>query len=347
MPGHFADGTPVNTVVGATDHGRMLLDESPEPQPQPQPRRLLSPQMTQQHMRAPRQRPSQASSQPLTVASPAPRRGSRLVPFMAGVETLVRKLSRQRLQSPEVSPSTDGHEPQPASPSAPSPSITQTLTPSPSPSPGISRPERHLPGSPPDVLHIGIDLQSVPPVIPRAQDLAGKRYPSIDVYPKSARPVVIEGPILEPDPDCDSMDISYHNTHTYPLMLNTVPAYIEPAGEEIAVDQDYLNGSKTVEDQAALIERFRARRRAGTPSGSGRRMVDGIPLRYRLSSEAALRCQNLVLSKPRMRKRKKPSERRNSVAPSETATVNSTTSSMSISIPAGSTVSRPLMDAQL
>ncbi|KAK4449099.1 hypothetical protein QBC34DRAFT_380581 [Podospora aff. communis PSN243] len=267
---------------------------------------------------------------------------------MAGVETLVRKLSRQRLQSPEQSSNTNDQQPQPTADPTPSRTITQVLTPS--PSPGSPPPGERFQPPPLNILCADDNLHNSSQPSPRAHDLADPRHgPSpIDVDPKPAQqPVIIEAPILEPDPDCDSMDVLYHSPYVPPFAINSFPSYIEPAGDPIDIDENYVAGTSTIEDEAALIESFRARRRAGTPGGSGRRNVDGIPLRFRLSSEAALRCQNLVLSKPRMRKRKKPRDRRDSTAPSETTTVYSNTSSMSVSIPSGPTVSRPQMDAHL
>ncbi|KAK0613485.1 hypothetical protein B0T14DRAFT_280723 [Immersiella caudata] len=335
MPGHFANRTRVDNFAGAADHSQMLPDQNPGAQPS----RLLTPRRMQPHLRAPRQRPQQPSqSSSLAVAAPTPRRAARL---MDGVETLVRKLSRQRLQSPEHSSNTND-QPQLAAHQTPSPSITQVLTPSPSPGSPPSG-DRFQPPLP-SILCADDNLHNSSQSVSRARDFAdqGHGASSINANPKpNQHPVIIEAPILEPDPDCDSMDVLYHSSYAPPFSLNSFPSYIEPAGEPIDIDENYVAGSSTIADEAALIESFRARRRAGTPGGSGRRNVDGIPLRFRLSSEAALRCQNLVLSKPRMRKRKKPSERRDSMAPSETTTVNSTTSSMSVSIPSGPTVSRP------
>jgi hypothetical protein len=342
MPGYFTDGTRVDNFAGAADHSQMLPDQNPEAQPS----RLLTPRRMQPHLHAPRQRtqqPSQSSS--LTVAVPTPRRASRL---RAGVETLVRKLSRQRLQSPEQSSNTNDQQPQPTAHPTPSHSTTQVLTPS--PSPGSPPPGERFQPPPPSILRADDSLHNSSQPLPRAQDAADQRHGNspINVDPKpTQQPVIIEAMVLEPDPDCDSMDVLYHSPYVPPFAINSFPSYIEPRGEPIDIDENYVAGTSTIADEAALIESIRARRRAGTPSGSGRRNVDGMPLSFRLSSEAALRCQNLVLSKPRMRKRKKPRERRDSAAPSETTTVYSNTSSMSVSIPSGPTVARPQMDAHL
>jgi len=154
--------------------------------------------------------------------------------------------------------------------------------------------------------------------------------------------------MLQPDlePDCDSMDILYHHVPTPQPLPDCVPVSIEAAGEKIEVDENYVNGSKHFEDEAALIESFRALRRAGM----ARRQVDGVPQRSRLSSEAGPRRQNLVLSKPRMRKRKKTSNRRDSMAPSETATLESDGSSMAMSTmstSSGPTAYRPHTDIRV
>ena len=58
--------------------------------------------------------------------------------------------------------------------------------------------------------------------------------------------------------------------------------------------------------------------------------VEGLPLRLRISSQAALRCRrNLIFNMPRMRKRKKAGERGGSTAPSVAATVDPATFSTS------------------
>ncbi|KAK1754826.1 hypothetical protein QBC47DRAFT_403233 [Echria macrotheca] len=96
---------------------------------------------------------------------------------------------------------------------------------------------------------------------------------------------------------------------------------------QLEVDESFCSNNDTVmsfdntddflELDRARFESYLANRTARAPaptgqmmagSGAGtmmRRNVDGIPLRYRLSADAALRCQNLVRSKPRMRRRKK------------------------------------------
>lgn len=328
MSGYFADGTRFNTAAGAPDHNQMSMDQSLEPQP----RRLLA---RPQHHHTLAQRPQQAPqpSSSLTLSASAPRRTSRL---LAGVETLVRKLSRQRLHSAETPPDTNPTPAEPIAPRHPSPSITQP----PTISPQISPPQEQVLAPQPEILRAGCNLQNRAQPAPKLQDFHHQNHGvNLQADANTTGPAVtlLPGPILQSDlePDCDSMDILYHHRPPPQLISDCVPISIEAAGEKIEVDENYANGCKDFEDEAALIEKFRARRRAGV----ARRQVDGVPLRsvdsaslqYRLSSEAALRCQNLVLSKPRMRKRKKTSHRRDSMAPSETATLDSNGSSLAMS----------------
>lgn len=92
-------------------------------------------------------------------------------------------------------------------------------------------------------------------------------------------------PCIDPDPNVD----------------------IELPDFELQVDEAYCGvAADTVapEDEATLIETLRSIRRTAIPGGMVRRHVGSVALHYRLSADAALRCQNVVRSKPRMRKRK-------------------------------------------
>lgn len=106
------------------------------------------------------------------------------------------------------------------------------------------------------------------------------------------------------------MDIQYDP----PPRLDLVAEVIEPDtlpgvthGVVCALEADpaYAHGSSepTLDDEAGLLEHFRAMRRSMLPGGAVRRTVSGVPLRYRLSADVALGCQNVVRSRPRMRKR--------------------------------------------
>ncbi|KAK3370202.1 hypothetical protein B0H63DRAFT_310587 [Podospora didyma] len=87
---------------------------------------------------------------------------------------------------------------------------------------------------------------------------------------------------------------------------------------DLEVDEAYANGTADVdEEERVFTESIMSLRRAAGPGGIRKNMVAGIPLRYRLSTEAALRCPNVVRSRPRMRRRDKDSRsRRDSVASS-------------------------------
>lgn len=72
---------------------------------------------------------------------------------------------------------------------------------------------------------------------------------------------------------------------------------------QLEVDEAYLTGGQPQDDkeELSLLEKALSLRRAGTPGGI-RKLG---PLQYRGSADTALRCANVVRSRPRMRKRKK------------------------------------------
>jgi len=74
---------------------------------------------------------------------------------------------------------------------------------------------------------------------------------------------------------------------------------------ELEVDEAYCNSQNLMDEELVFAESLASLRRAGAPTGILRKQtVAGIPLRYQLSAEAALRCHTVVRSRPRMRKRK-------------------------------------------
>jgi len=343
-----ADGTRVNAIAGAADHSQMSLGDGPGLQPRRSFASQRPRQQHQPHLCVPRQRQQQPSQSALTVTAPAPRRGARLI---ASVETLVRKLSRQRLQSPELSADTNDPQPQVMVPRTASPGINQLLN----SSPESTGPSLHL-LLPQSTAYSCVDdsLENLAQSTSISLDIAPQCHgPSADDADdvKTELPLDVPSisihPVIKADPNCDPMDVQYHDRYPPPSPFDSIPAYIEPDTDMIAVDDNYGAESANFEDEATLIESFRARRRAGTLGGSGRRNVDGVPLRFRLSSEAALRCQNLVLSKPRMRKRKKGGERRDSTAPSVAATVDSATSSLAVSVSPRTTLPCAHIEAHL
>ncbi|KAK0669020.1 hypothetical protein QBC41DRAFT_113835 [Cercophora samala] len=66
----------------------------------------------------------------------------------------------------------------------------------------------------------------------------------------------------------------------------------------LEVDENHT-GDVSLDDLAASA------RHAHAPSGVRKQSIGGVTLRYRLSVDAALRCQNVVRNRPRMRKRDK------------------------------------------
>lgn len=85
------------------------------------------------------------------------------------------------------------------------------------------------------------------------------------------------------------------------------PRASPPLGLE--VDDAYTNGTADIEEEErAFNESLLSLRRAGHPDGIRKHVGmngAGYPLRFRLSADAALSCQNVVRSRPRMRRRDK------------------------------------------
>ncbi|KAK0728604.1 hypothetical protein B0T26DRAFT_178738 [Lasiosphaeria miniovina] len=85
------------------------------------------------------------------------------------------------------------------------------------------------------------------------------------------------------------------------------PRASPPLGLE--VDDAYTNGTADIEEEErAFNESLLSLRRTGHPGGIRKHVGmngAGYPLRFRLSADAALSCQNVVLSRPRMRRRDK------------------------------------------
>ncbi|KAK4178358.1 hypothetical protein QBC36DRAFT_106257 [Triangularia setosa] len=96
------------------------------------------------------------------------------------------------------------------------------------------------------------------------------------VRPWLAQPPVGEPVFIEVDPDC------------------TMPTW----DDTLEVDENDT-GDMPIEDLAT------SSRHAHAPSGVRKHSIGGVALRYRLSVDAALRCQNVVRNRPRMRKRDK------------------------------------------
>ncbi|KAK5657328.1 hypothetical protein OQA88_3392 [Cercophora sp. LCS_1] len=298
------------------DGGQSSLDESMDDAPRQQPlsSNFRQQQMQQQQQQQPLQRQRRQFLRPSgpSLPNPTPSRQARL---RASVETLVRKLSRQNLQttdagsvqqraisSPSVSPNIAAVSDQPLAKGNPtkrrddSPSRSPLV---PSTQPDFPVPTRPItPRSPIDVDEV-IGPAAVPHTAPRIR------------RPQCYYPIP------------NAMDLDRDEGLDFGLTSFRLPEPVAPVSSErppivppdlLEVDEAYLNGPSTIderdlEDEATLIERYRAMRRTATPGGTMRRNVDGVPLRFRLSADVALRCPNLVLSKPRMRRRRRRSAR--------------------------------------
>lgn len=96
--------------------------------------------------------------------------------------------------------------------------------------------------------------------------------------PPLTRPVAATPAFIEPDPDCAMPELEFDDHHAD----GGIPGLPRDAeGSTIALR--YTSG----------------------PGGIRKYTVGGVALRYRLSADAALRCANVVRSRPRMRKRTK------------------------------------------
>jgi hypothetical protein len=87
------------------------------------------------------------------------------------------------------------------------------------------------------------------------------------------------------------------------------PSFIEPDPEcampspDLEVDDPDAGG--VAEPAGDVVDESISLRYASGPGGIRKYTVGGIALRYRLSADAALRCPNVVRSRPRMRRRHK------------------------------------------
>ncbi|KAK4457333.1 hypothetical protein QBC42DRAFT_40386 [Cladorrhinum samala] len=94
-----------------------------------------------------------------------------------------------------------------------------------------------------------------------------------------------------------------------PCSIEVDPDFAMPnfINDTLEVDPKYVNGDSdmTAEENALMEDSRLALRAAAAPSGVRKYSAGGVQLRYRLSVDAALRCQNVIRSRPRMRKRDK------------------------------------------
>ncbi|KAK4190627.1 hypothetical protein QBC35DRAFT_377482 [Podospora australis] len=91
-------------------------------------------------------------------------------------------------------------------------------------------------------------------------------------------------PVIEADPDCSM-----------------------PNWDTLEVDDDNTEGCESLPSDGSLPQRCQY-----VPGGIRKYSVGGVALRYRLSVDAALRCQNVVKNRPRMRRRDKDKSRHGS-----------------------------------
>jgi hypothetical protein len=95
-------------------------------------------------------------------------------------------------------------------------------------------------------------------------------------------------------------------------------------GPDLEVDDAEGDGlTENPEDVLAMLERGVSLRDASGPGGVRKHMVGGIALQYRLSADVALRCQNVVHNRPRMRRRHKTRHRSSAASSAVTSAVNS------------------------
>ncbi|KAK1828280.1 hypothetical protein QBC39DRAFT_333415 [Podospora conica] len=247
-----------------------------------------TPGTAEQHPAPPRrERPSSQRVQQERILQP-PRRVNRRPSArpIANVDTLVRKLSRQNLQQLEEANQELARSSAAAS-SRSQPQLTNPSALEPAPNrEGTSR------SSPVDT-----------PVVELAV-LPGSDDPLNPGCPIEIDQDEISAPLRSLNGGGDPMDVQYDP----PPRLELVPEIIEHGTIEasaLEVDPAYTHGGRepTADDETALLEHFRSMRRAMVPGGAVRRIVSGVPLRYRLSTDVALSCQNVVRSRPRMRKR--------------------------------------------
>lgn len=309
MSGHHGAGTRLDASAGLTSISR---DHTPS-----------VPALAVQRQRQPR--PSLRASLlggASTTAAPTPTRPSRL---RVSVATLVRRLSRQNLQSPSPPPDRTPPAVSPRSSSS-TPKIPDH-PPKLAPTLDFSRDDwsadtafghLHSPGS------VQSRTAFSAPVTPIATTPADGRLSQCVPDALTFRP---SGIYLTNGVD-DPMDIQQDEPTQNLTPASAIIHYPEPieplpppsinvtaADTVLEVDEAYCSGdpSSTYEDtlleeERAMINRARGLRRP-SPGGTMQRHAHGMPLRYRLSADAALRCQNLVRAKPRMRRRRKQATR--------------------------------------
>jgi hypothetical protein len=114
------------------------------------------------------------------------------------------------------------------------------------------------------------------------------------------------------------------------LTMASLPPFIEAdpdcamPGPELEVDETEVGGiSDLPQEMMDFAEGAMPLRYASAPGGIRKYTIGGVALRYRLSADAALRCQNVVRSRPRMRKRTKTRHGSNASSSAATSAIHS------------------------
>lgn len=280
---------------------------------------------------------------PSSVDAPSPDNAGKSSPTRT-VERLARKLSKQNLQLDRQKHGQLQAQPQPQPLSLPSPAALPNVPEPPSfrEWAGLEadgQPQQHF-APPHSASHITPWLLSVPgPSEPIEVDESYVKRPDegrLDVKHPRRRPSgylrgghVSKRPV---DPRLEGMiaNETQCSVRAEPPAMPTISTPSSPsastAGQTgtiqapfIVPDPDYVvpNGALEPDDnedegmtdilreELGLAEGSIPLRAAIGPGGIRKHTVGGISLRYRLSADAALRCANVVRSRPRMRKRAK------------------------------------------
>ncbi|KAK0719665.1 hypothetical protein B0H67DRAFT_551987 [Lasiosphaeris hirsuta] len=285
-------------------------------------RRLQQHRQQRQQRQQQRQR-SQPQAEGSTNSSIPASAACRPTRLRATVDTLVRKLSKQNLQKPGA-----GNVPQESGLQLQLP-LSLTATP--------SVPESAEVGDSAITLESALTLEvDDEPESHCSPFLALSEQPELvslkdhlmgSTFPIQALDEVTAGPSYTPQPPQSTSQFyenffnrtsaSDNGPETKQATIVHLPPILEPDMDydpkqelrlqdfDLEVDEAYGQGGPALTEEDVPWESFRSMRRVGMPGGI-RRSVGGIPLRYRLSADAAMSCQNLVRSRPRMRKRKRP-----------------------------------------
>ncbi|KAK4669257.1 uncharacterized protein QC763_201330 [Podospora pseudopauciseta] len=271
-----------------------------------------------QRYRRHREKSRQASSspQPADSPSPEPLPGNASPPGRSTVDRLARKLSKQNLQH------SNRVNAQSSMPMAPSP--LQSMPPVVPETPSIAAETFTTPFP----AHVEVDQQyqqptsSQPPTIlpdTAAEKPEDKRLDFKELRRHaSARALQARlQAMIDNETQCNVRSEPMPPPPPPPPPAATIPRpwLAPPVGEPVIIEVDpdcampnWDNSLEVDENDTsdiALDGLVSSARHAHAPSGVRKQSIGGVALRYRLSVDAALRCQNVVRNRPRMRKRDK------------------------------------------